>query len=67
MDKVKILIPNSKESIRLPNKNRFLRHYTLKWLDEELKDISNDYDIEVIELRNSKVSVDNSSDNQYSY
>ena len=67
MDKVKILIPNSKESFRLPNKNRFLRHYTLKWLDEELKDISNDYDIEVIELRNSKVQVDTSSDNQYSY
>ena len=62
MDKtrVKVIIPNSKESVRLPNKNRMLRHYTLRWLDDEIKSLSSDYEVEVIELRNSKVSVDTS-------
>ena len=69
MDKtrVKIVIPNSKESVRLPNKNRMLRHYTLRWLDAELQMLSSDYEIEVIELRNSKVAVDTSEDAKYSY
>lgn len=65
--KVKILIPNSKESVRLPNKNRLLRHYTLRWLDDELKGLSSDYEVRVMELRNSKVAVDTSEDNKYSY
>ena len=65
--KVKILIPNTKESVRLPNKNRILRHYTLEWLEGELQTISKDYEIKVVELRNSKVAVDTSKDNKYSY
>ena len=65
--KVKILIPNSKESVRLPNKNRLLRHYTLRWLDDEIKGLSSDYEVRVMELRNSKVAVDTSEDNKYSY
>ena len=69
MDKtrVKVIIPNSKESVRLPNKNRMLRHYTLRWLDAELQMLSSDYEVEVIELRNSKVAVDTSEDAKYSY
>jgi hypothetical protein len=65
--KVKILIPNSKESVRLPNKNRMLRRYTLEWLDGELKSLDNEYQIEVIELRNSKVAVDTSEDAKLGY
>lgn len=65
--KVKILIPNSKESVRLPNKNRILRHYTLEWLEQEIKSLSSEYEVSVIELRNSKVAVDTSEDNKYTY
>lgn len=65
--KVKILIPNSKESVRLPNKNRMLRRYTLQWIDEELKSLSNEYEVQVIELRNSKVAVDTSEDSKLNY
>ena len=65
--KVKILIPNSKESVRLPNKNRILRRYTLQWLDHEIKSLGNEYEVEVIELRNSKVAVDTSDDHRLGY
>lgn len=66
--KVRILIPNTKESIRLPNKNRLLRHFTLDWLQEELSEMDKDkYEVQVIELRNSKVKVDTSEDKRYSY
>lgn len=65
--KVKILIPNSKESVRLPNKNRILRHYTLEWINEELKTLNDDYEVQVIELRNEKIAVDTSTDDRYHY
>ena len=65
--KVAILIPNSKESLRCPNKNRILRKYTLQWIEKELKDLSSCYDISVYEIRDKKVPVDTSDDISYSY
>lgn len=65
--RIKVIIPNSKESERLPNKNRILRHYTLQWLEDELKTLPKKWKIEVDELRNEKVEVDTTEDCKYSY
>lgn len=77
---INILIPNTKESQRLPDKNRFLRNYTLDWLESELPrteaELKNKYfmlhkpitiKLNVIELRNSRVPVDTSQDSNYSF
>ena len=75
--KVEILIPNTKESERLPNKNRVLRKYTLGYLEHELKRVQehckcmwrgkNNLHVQVTELRNLQVPVDTSEDGKYSY
>ena len=75
--KVEIVIPNTKESERLPNKNRILRKYTLDYLEHELKRVQehckclwrgkNNLRVEVVELRNENVAVDTSEDAKYSF
>lgn len=64
---VAILIPNSKESTRCPGKNRVLRSYTLRWIEEELKDLTSHYDVSVYEIRDKSVAVDTSRDSDLSY
>lgn len=64
---IEIYIPNSKESERLPNKNRLLRQYTLDWLEEELKTLPKDWQVSVLELRNERVKVDTSNDCKLSF
>ena len=75
--KVEIVLPNTKESERLPNKNRILRKYTLDYLEHELKRVKeqckcmwrgkNNLHVEVVELRNENVHVDTSEDGKYSF
>ncbi len=69
--KIDILIPNSKESVRLPNKNRILRRYTLEYLNEELERVKEIFGdevvIRIIELRNRKVPVDTSADHKLNF
>lgn len=31
--RIKVIVPNSKESVRLPNKNRLFRHYTFDFIE----------------------------------
>lgn len=65
--RIKIIIPNSKESERLPNKNRTFRHYTLDFIEQELKAMPKAWQFEIDELRNQKVDVDTSADAKYSF
>lgn len=65
---INLLIPNSKESSRCPNKNRLLRKYTLEYLQRELPLIEAEDKICIIwELRNENVPVDTAGDEKYSF
>lgn len=68
---IDVVIPNTKESARLPNKNRILRHFTLEYLNEELKRVKDvfaeDIAVRIVELKNRKVSVDTSEDNKLNF
>lgn len=48
--KILISIPNTKRSNRFPNKNRLLVKYTVDWLDEELQNLPDNWDVKVIEI-----------------
>lgn len=65
---VNIILPNTKESERCPNKNRVLRKYTLDFLERELPTIEDENTVAIVwELRNEKVPVDTDNDNKYSF
>ena len=65
---INIILPNSKESVRFPSKNRYLRDYTLEWLDKEIPSIETGDKIAIVwELRNKNVPVDTDGDKQYSF
>lgn len=69
--KIAIIIPNTKESARLPDKNRILRKYTLEYLNEELERVKDIFGgevvIQIFELRNRKVPVDTSADHKLNF
>lgn len=50
MFKLLISIPNTKASTRFPGKNKVLAHYTVDWLNEELKSLPADWQVKVIEV-----------------
>lgn len=65
---INIIIPNTKESTRLKNKNRMLRDYTLQWLAKEIPTIESQEQIAIVwELRNKNVPVNTENDKQYSF
>lgn len=65
---INLLIPNSKESSRCPNKNRLLRKFTLEYLQRELPLIETEDKICLVwELRNENVPVDDSEDAKYTF
>lgn len=65
---VNIILPNSKESERCPNKNRALRKYTLDWLESEIPTIEDENTIAIVwELRNKNVPVDTTNDTKYTF
>lgn len=47
---VVISIPNTKKSERFPGKNKLLAQYTVDWLNEELKTLPKEWEVEVVEI-----------------
>ena len=45
-----ISIPNTKKSERFPGKNKLLAHHTIEWLNEELKTLPKEWEVEVVEI-----------------
>jgi hypothetical protein len=43
-------IPNTKKSTRFPGKNKLLAHHTIEWLNEELKTLPKEWEVEVVEI-----------------
>lgn len=48
--KLLISIPNTKKSERFPGKNKLLSQYTVDWLNEELKNLPEEWEVKVLEL-----------------
>ncbi len=48
--KITISIPNTKKSERFPGKNKLLAHHTIEWLNEELKTLPKEWEVELIEI-----------------
>lgn len=48
--KILISIPNTKRSERFPRKNEILAEFTVKWLDKELKNLPDNWDVKVVEI-----------------
>lgn len=45
-----VSIPNTKQSERFPGKNKLLAQYTVDWLNEELKTLPKEWEVEVVEI-----------------
>lgn len=45
-----VSIPNTKQSERFPGKNKLLAQYTVDWLNEELKTLPKEWEVEVLEI-----------------
>lgn len=48
--KILISIPNTKKSERFPGKNKLLAQHTVDWINEELKTLPDDWEVEVVEI-----------------
>lgn len=45
-----VSIPNTKQSERFPGKNKLLAEHTIQWLNEELKTLPKEWEVEVVEI-----------------
>lgn len=48
--KILISIPNTKRSERFPNKNEILAQFTILWLEKELQNLPDNWDVQVVEI-----------------
>lgn len=48
--RILISIPNTKRSERFPNKNKILAQFTILWLEKQLKNLPENWDVKVVEI-----------------